>query len=286
MSIRRLSATFVITSLLLLISFDSQRRALATDGAIGSGGTDSDSIWAGVQTSSPPTGSGADSSGYTWKPATIYDSRIGATTGITKLVGTVRYDLYERHSTSGMVLIWITRATGSELAQNAAVIVKGRLPQPTVTTAPATNRGVVNVGMWLWANADWWYGVTAMAWIPTVFGSAWARTTATPVSLSFVTQDDADVNGTTVGSTQCTGPGSVWTVNAGDTAVSGCMYTYRHSSAQRDQGVFVAIVSVTWKISWTSNAASGGSLPSYTTSTFMAFTVDELQALVGSGVLV
>lgn len=71
MSIRRLSTTFLITSLLLLVSFDTQRQVLATDGPIGSGGTDNGSIWAGVQTSSPPTGSGADSSGYTWKPATI-----------------------------------------------------------------------------------------------------------------------------------------------------------------------------------------------------------------------
>jgi hypothetical protein len=147
-------------------------------------------------------------------------------------------------------------------------------------TAPPNNQVVVNVGMWVWADRDWWYPVSAMAWVPTVFGSAWARTTATPVRLRFITQDDGTVSGSQLGSMECNGPGFEWSVPLGDEAVSPCMYTYEHSSISRDRGVFVAIVSVDWEISWTSNTGGRGQLPSYTTSSFLVLSVDELQALV------
>lgn len=279
MRIRQLSAAIVVT--VVILGSGDIGRVQATDSPIGSGGTTEDTIWAGVQTSSPPSGSNSDSSGYRWIPASTYDSGIGITTGITKLVGSIRYDLYERYDPSGSsTLVWIPRPSATQLAKNAAVLVKGRLPQPLVRTAPDLTAGIVDVGMWIWAPQDWWHAVTAMAWVPTVFGSAWARTTATPTSLTFLTQDDGTPSGTATGSMQCVGPGNVWTVAFGDEAASPCMYTYQHSSASRNGGVFVGIVSVNWDISWTSNAGSGGNLPSYTTSTFMALRVDELQALV------
>ena len=281
MQLRRMSLVGLIVSLLVMVCADVHRQVLAVDAPVGSGGADGGSIWAGVQTSSPPNGSGVDSSGYRWVPAIIYDSGIGATTGITKLVGSIRYDLYERHAPDGaMTLVWIPRPSSVQLAQNAAILVRGRLPQPSVMTAPPTDHVVVNVGMWMWANTDWWHSVTAMAWVPTVFGSAWARTTATPIRLRFISQDDGTSNGGLVGAMECEGPGFEWSVAIGDEATSPCMYTYQHSSVSRDGGVFVGIVSVDWEISWTSNTGGSGSLPSYTTSSFIALRVDELQALV------
>ena len=281
MRLRRISLIGLVVSVIVLMFADVHRQVLAIDTPVGSGGADGGSIWAGIQTSSPPNGSGSDSSGYRWVPATIYDSGIGATTGITKLVGSIRYDLYERHAPNGaMTLVWIPRPSITQLAQNAAILVRGRLPQPSVMTAPPTNQVVVNVGMWMWADTDWWYPVSAMAWVPTVFGSAWARTTATPVRLRFITQDDGTVSGGQTGSMECAGPGREWSVPLGDEAVSPCMYTYEHSSISREGGVFVGVVSVDWEISWTSNTGGRGQLPSYTTSSFMAVRVDELQALV------
>ena len=281
MRLRRISLTVLVISLIVMLCADVNRQVLAIDTPVGSGGADGGSIWAGIQTSSPPNGSGSDSSGYRWVPATIYDSGIGATTGITKLVGSIRYDLYQRHAPNGaMTLVWIPRPSITQLAQNAAILVRGRLPQPSVMTAPPTNQVVVNVGMWMWADADWWHSVTAMAWVPTVFGSAWARTIATPVRLRFITQDDGTVSGGQTGSMECAGPGREWSVPLGDEAVSPCMYTYEHSSVSRDGGVFVGVVSVDWEISWTSNTGGRGRLPSYTTNSFMAVKVDELQALV------
>ena len=281
MRLRRISLIGLVVSVIVLMFADVHRQVLAIDTPVGSGGADGGSIWAGIQTSSPPNGSGSDSSGYRWVPATIYDSGIGATTGITKLVGSIRYDLYERHAPNGaMTLVWIPRPSITQLAQNAAILVRGRLPQPSVMTAPPTNQVVVNVGMWMWADTDWWHPVSAMAWVPTVFGSAWARTTATPVRLRFITQDDGTVSGGQTGSMECAGPGREWSVPLGDEAVSPCMYTYEHSSVSRDGGVFVGVVSVDWEISWTSNTGGRGRLPSYTTNSFMAVKVDELQALV------
>ena len=281
MRLRRISLTVLVISLIVMLCADVNRQVLAIDTPVGSGGADGGSIWAGIQTSSPPNGSGSDSSGYRWVPATIYDSGIGATTGITKLVGSIRYDLYQRHAPNGaMTLVLIPRPSITQLAQNAAILVRGRLPQPSVMTAPPTNQVVVNVGMWMWADTDWWYPVSAMAWVPTVFGSAWARTTATPVRLRFITQDDGTANGGLVGAMECAGPGREWSVPLGDEATSPCMYTYEHSSVSRDGGVFVGVVSVDWEISWTSNTGGRGRLPSYTTNSFMAVKVDELQALV------
>ena len=280
MRLRRMSLLGLAASLLVMLCIDIDHRVSAADGAIGSGGSGDGSIWAGIQTSSPPSESGADSSGYTWRPAVLYDSGLGATTGVTKLVDSIRYDLYERHSGTDMILVWIPRPSTIQLAQNAALLVKGRLPQPTITSAPPIDQAVVKVGMWIWANTDWWHPVTAMAWVPTVFGSAWARTTATPTRMSYVTQDDGSADGSAVGSTGCDGPGRRWDVDWGDVAASSCMYTYEHSSASRSGGVFVAVVSVDWEISWTSNTGGGGLLPSYTTSSFVAVRVDELQALV------
>ena len=281
MRFRRMSLTVLVISLVVMLCADINRQVLAVEAPVGSGGSEGGSIWAGIQTSSPPNGSGADSSGYRWVPATIYDNGVGATTGITKLVGSIRYDLYQRHTPDGqMTLVWIPRPSTLQLAQNAAILVRGRLPQPSVLTAPPTNQVVVNVGMWMWADTDWWHAVTAMAWVPTVFGSAWARTTATPVRLRFISQDDGTANGGLVGAMDCAGPGIEWSVAIGDEATSPCMYTYQHSSVSRDGGVFIGIVSVDWDISWTSNTGGSGSLPSYTTSSFMAVKVDELQALV------
>ena len=281
MRLRRMSLVGLVVSVVVLMCADVHRQVLASDEPVGSGGTEGGTIWAGIQTSSPPNGSSTDSSGIRWVPATIYDSGRGSSTGVTKLVGSVRYDFYERHTPDGgFSLVWIPRPTAAQLARNAAILVRGRLPDPIVMTAPPNNQVVVNVGMWVWADRDWWYPVSAMAWVPTVFGSAWARTTATPVRLRFITQDDVTVSGSQLGSMECNGPGLEWSVPLGDEAVSPCMYTYEHSSISRDRGVFVAIVSVDWEISWTSNTGGRGQLPSYTTSSFLVLSVDELQALV------
>lgn len=276
MRTRLLRAFTVVTLVSSLAAID--RVAEAADSA--TGGAGGDTLWAGVQTGTPPSGGGVDGGGCRWKWATIYDSRLGSSTFITKNVGGVNYDLYERHCPSGMTLVWIPRISGATLARNASALVAARLPAPSVSMAPAADRVVVDVSTWLWADATWWSPVTATAWVPGLFGPVWARTTATPVRITFITQDDPSVVGGSVGSVVCEGRGVEWTVDKGDDVTSPCAYTYRHSSVHRDGGVFVALVVVDWDTRFTSSTGASGALSPLHTSTFMTVRVDELQALV------
>lgn len=257
---------------------------LTTDGLSAAdtvtGGAGGDTVWAGVQTGSPPSGGEADGNGCRWTWATIYDARIGSSTFITKVLNGISYDLYERHCPSGMTLVWIPRIGGSALARNASALVAARLPLPSISMAPTADHAVVDVGTWLWADTTWWQPVAATAWVPGLFGTVWARTTATPVRITFVTQDDGSVGGGALGSTVCEGRGVEWRVEFGDEANSSCSYTYRHSSVHRPNGVFVALVVVDWETRFTSSTGTSGVLTPLQSSMFMTVRVDELQALV------
>lgn len=253
----------------------------AADGSIGSGGSGEGIIWAGVQFSSSQP-SGTSSSQYTWRTLTTYDANRGRDTYITKVVNGIRYRLYERIARDGSsTLVWIPMVTPTQLARQAAVQVRSLLPVPRPRLAPPADAGVVTVGTWVWLDATNWVPVSVYAWIPTETGSVWARTTATPVVLNFSTEDDGTPTGTRRGIVSCRGPGRVWQPSDGDHAVSACMYTYRHASTSRPNGVFAAAVSVQWRIVWTSNAGSGGTLPNEIVSAPLSVKVDELQALVG-----
>ena len=252
----------------------------AADGSIGSGGSGEGLIWAGVQfsTSQP---SSTSSSQYTWRTLTTYDMNLGSDTYITKVVNGIRYRLYERIAQDGSrTLVWVPMVETRQLARQAAVQVRSLLPAPRLRMAPPADAGVVKVGTWIWLDAANWVPVSVYAWVPTETGPIWARTTATPTTMTFSTQDDGTPTGTRRGSVTCRGPGRVWQPSDGDDAVSNCMYTYRHASTSRPEGVFAATVSVTWRIAWTSNAGSGGSLPNEVLTAPVAVTVDEIQALV------
>ena len=245
------------------------------------GGADGDTVWAGVQTGTPPTAGGSDASGCTWKPATVYDSGIGGSpSSATKTVGAITYDLYERHCPGGMTLVWIPRVGSTTLAHNASTMVAARLPLPSLQMAPTAASGVVDVATWLWLASDQWRPVSATAWIPGVMGPVWARTTATPRRFTFVTQDDGTREGSEVAKVVCEGRGEEWRVELGDEASSECSYTYRHSSAHRVGQVFVALVIVEWETRFTSSNGNSGVLESLQSSAFVNVRVDELQALV------
>jgi hypothetical protein len=275
--IRRLIKVLVVVTFVALLMGDVHRQALAADT---SGGASDGVIWSGVQTGSPSTG-GSSGGSCTWRALTTYDSHIGQTTNISRTVNGIIYDLYERRCGSDFTSIWIPRLSPTQVARSAALLVRARLPEPTPSFAPATSSMVVKVPNWFWVDSSWWTPVSATAWIPTIFGPLWSRTTATPVNLSFVTQDDGTVAGANVGTSSCVGPGWVWNPSLGDDAISPCMYEFRHASTSRASGVFVGVMSVEWRITWTSSTGAGGVLPSMTTSSYVLTRVGELQALVG-----
>lgn len=241
----------------------------------GSGGAGGGAIWAGVQFSQPPGGGGSDGSGCTWQPAETYDSGIGVTGNITKTVDGVLYRLYARTCPSGTTLVWVAQLTPEELAVQAADAIYQRLPPPQGSSAPPVDRGVVNVGMWFWAEPSSWLPVSITAWVMTPTGVLSATTTATPVRLVYLPGDGSPV-------ATCAGPGQAWSANIGDEAISPCMHTYEHASATAGGGTFDAELGIDWNISWTSSAGQGGQLPGWRTVSQYPVRVDEIQALVTS----
>ncbi|MCE2763389.1 MAG: hypothetical protein LW627_02595 [Ilumatobacteraceae bacterium] len=278
MRVHRLISLALLLALLGLFVGDVHRQALASDT---SGGSSDGVIWSGVQSGTPPTSGSSGGSSCTWTLMVTYDANIGHTTNISRVVDGIRYDLYERRCGSTYSSIWIPRLAPSQVARSAALLVQGRLPVPSASFAPSSSSMVVKSPVWFWIDPAWWTPVTATAWIPTVFGPLWARTTATPVKLTFFTQDDGTSTGGDLGFADCIGPGWQWDVTMGDEANSPCMYTFRHASTSRPSGSFVGVIGVEWWISWTSSTGAGGTLPSYTTSSFVVNRVAELQALVG-----
>lgn len=245
----------------------------------GTGGVVDGVIFAGVETSMTMPTQGTSST-YIWRRLVTHDAGIGRSGNISKVVDGIRYFLYERIGPNGRDLVWVAQATPRQLAQRAAVTVRSRLARPTVSMAPPIDAGVVNASSWLWIDPTLWVPVSAFAWIPGNSGPIWARTTATPVSITFTTHDDGSPTGSKTGTVTCNGPGREWQPALGDATRSACSYTYRHSSVSRPNGVFDASVDVQWRISWTSNTGGGGTLPAERTTTRLSVRVDELQALV------
>lgn len=251
----------------------------ATDGA-GSGGAGEGTIWAGVQTGSPRSEGSATV--CTWTIESGYDSTSGEGSDdpITTTIDGIEYVLYSRNCGGGSSVVWVPQLSPSQLAEQASVLVRGRLSSPAVHFAPPSDAGVVTVPTWIWADRSWWHSVSATAWLPTPGGVVWARTTATPVRLTFTTEDSLRA-GDSRRSVVCDGPGDEWNQSIGDEGESDCSYTYHHASTTRTSGRFDASVAVDWEISWQSNVGVGGRLPGYTTSSSIDVTVRELQALVG-----
>lgn len=250
----------------------------AADGS-GSGGASDGTIWAGVQTGAMP-GEGSGSS-CSWAIETGYDSSVGEGSAdpITMRIGDIDYVLYSRTCGGSSSVVWIPQLDARQLAQQASVLVLGRLGAPAVRFAPPVDANVVTVGTWIWADRSWWRAVSATAWLPTPDGVVWARTTAVPTTMTFRTEDSL-VDGDSRRSVVCSGPGEEWSWGLGDDVQSTCSFTYRHASSNQPGGRFDADVAVEWSISWASNVASGGALPPHTTSTPLRVTVQELHALV------
>lgn len=254
--------------------------AHAADGGTGSGGSNGGTIWAGVQTSAPPSSLNGGGSACRWAPETAYDSSTGtgSRTPITMRLNGLRYRLFNRTCNGRRRLVWIPQLSARQLATQSSLLVYGKLPRPGFRFAPSADDVVVKVGTWIWTDPSAWKPVTATAWIPTPTGIIWTRTTATPITMRFDTDDSVYAGGGR-GNTTCLGPGVPWTPLAGDTTTSPCSYSYRHASSSRPSGRFPATMSVTWAITWTSNVGAGGVLPPYTNSANLTVRVRELQAL-------
>lgn len=271
-----------IVSLVVGATIGVASPTLAADGSTGSGGSSGGTIWAGVQTGTPPASLNSAGAVCKWAPETAYDSSTGtgSRNPITMRLNGLRYRLFNRTCNGRRRLVWIPQVSPRQLATQSSLLVYGKLPRPSFSFAPSIDDAVVKVGTWIWTNPSAWKPVTATAWIPTPNGIIWTKTTATPVLMRFDTDDSVHLGGGR-GSMSCVGPGVQWSPLLGDIPTSPCNYTYRHASVARPGGRFAATMSITWAISWTSNVGAGGLLPPYTNSSATSVRVRELQALVG-----
>lgn len=154
-----------------------------------------------------------------------------------------------------------------QLAVDALASVQ--VPDPQIRTSPSDGALFVQVPTWLWIDGGWWHGYEATA----NAGRVSSTVTARPVSVSWRMGD-----GTTV---SCSGPGVVW--QRGTTAQSMCTHTYRSSSVSSPGGRFEIGATVTFAVSWTSNAAAGGTLAGITRASTASVEVGEIQAVGTSG---
>src|SRR5262249_1522388 len=120
---------------------------------------------------------------------------------------------------------------------------------PVIRTSPSWGRQLyVQLPTWLWLDHSWWRSYTATA----KSGQTWSGASATPVSVTWQTGDGGRVT--------CNGPGTAWRPGVAESA-SGCIHTYRASSAGSRAGRFTLEATVQFEITWTSNASGGGTLP-------------------------
>lgn len=138
---------------------------------------------------------------------------------------------------------------------------------PAIRTSPSENgRLFVQVPTWLWLERSWWqtYEATANA------GRVWSTVRAIPVATTWNLGDGRSVS--------CRGPGTPWRPGLPEDS-SDCTHTYRTSSAARPGGTFGLQATVTFEVSWTSNATGGGTLPAISRTSTLQVEVGEIQAI-------
>lgn len=275
--IRTLTTTLV--ALCALVAIPSPRVVRASESA--QAGSSGGSIWAGVQSGTPTTAGTWGGIPCSWSLESAYDSSSGSgsSDAITMVIGGIEYVFYTRTCGSLWGSVWVPRISISQLAKQAALMVRAQLPAPNLRMAPAPGSAVVRVGTWFWVDSSWWHPISATAWIPTPDGVLWSTATAVPTTITFATEDSTANTGITE-EASCVGPGLDWNVGWGDQLHSSCSYTYRHASTTQAGGVFSARASVDWSISWTASTGEGGDLPDWRSTAPLSIRVQELHALV------
>jgi hypothetical protein len=164
------------------------------------------------------------------------------------------------------------RVTPGQLAEHAVSRLRLPLPMPRFdprresSVGPAT---LVNVPTWFWVDG----------WTPaarrTQAGGVWAEVSAVPVETTWTPGD----GGAPV---RCGGPGIPWTSDRQSPAKA-CRYTYARSSAAQRGDVYLARVTVVWRVSWRGSGGLGGTLPLMERQSTFPVAVAERQTVVTIG---
>ena len=164
----------------------------------------------------------------------------------------------------------------AQLAQQAFATLT--LPKPVPPSSPSGGKlpdgrpyTVVQVPTWFWTAPASYQAKTARAAV----GPVWAQVTVTPVALTFVPGDGGSA-------ASCSGPGNMWTPQAGPWthAPGGCDYSYPQSTYGYPGGQLTATYGIVWRATWVGSGGTGGSFPDVTTSATTRFAVAEAQAVI------
>jgi hypothetical protein len=224
-----------------------------------------------VSDGSGGSGGGGSGSGVTC----TYEVPHGDPVQLYRTIDGVPYELNFRHCSDGtLTVLWIPQVSGTDLAAIARDEVRRRLPLPRLRSAPQPERGVVQVGTWIWVEPEIWRPVTATATIPGLS----ATVTATPRRLGF---DPGDGHHGT-GAITCDGPGKPWLPAYGDELASNCMYTYRHASSLSPTGTWTATTSIEWDVAFAATDGSTDDLGRLTTRADQPMSVGEIQGLISA----
>lgn len=155
----------------------------------------------------------------------------------------------------------------------ARAVAQLQLPKPVVRMSPVeTARQVVGVPSWLWVDRSVWTPVRSTAEVPGVVVEA----VATPTSAVWEFGDGSAV-------VVCRGPGTPYGPDSDPYAASpDCGHTFERPSVGEAGGVFQAVVTAHWSVSW-SGAGRGGVFPDLTTRSVLPVKVVEVQSLVVAG---
>jgi len=245
---------------------------------------DRQQILASVTTADDNTGPTSISAGSAptcvWKPW----AQVSASLIITQAGGMNLPDgpgsglvLYARACADGTVDGWQWFRVADQATAVAAARddVRRRLPAPQPVLSPDPASGLV-------VRVATWFAVPATQWAP-VRGTATAlgesvTVTATPDTLTFDPGDGATP-------VSCAGPGPTFVPGAAvPSTPPACSYTYRDASTAAPDGQhWQAALSVRWQVTWVASNGQTGTLDPLVTTTPLALTVREYEAIERTG---
>ncbi len=152
----------------------------------------------------------------------------------------------------------------------ADLLNRQHLPDPVGGFAPPADRMIVKLGTWFWVDPA---QANASYEVRVGFPNLMVSVTAQPTKLRY-TPGDGNA------ATECAAPGRVWTAEYGDDTDSPCMYAYTHSSRITADDVFHASLAIDWETWLSYNGVRDHQLAPQTTTTDLAVTVKEVQAIV------
>jgi enoyl reductase len=171
---------------------------------------------------------------------------------------------------------WFPDLPPATLAQIARDEVAKLLPRPTINLSPALSvGGFVGLETWLAVTPVGTVSVTAGP-LPPIGLSA--TTTATPVSIEWITGDN------TIGTITCPLWGELPPAGADNAGLTApCGWLPQHPSAAQYGGDrnenFAGQVTIVWDVSWTATNGAGGDLGELRSTTTTSYRVREIQTI-------